>query len=193
MTDGLPHYLDLGLSLPITPTGMEDMSFPRAHFDETLAFVVPDYLRQEFSSGVSVRAMEELDIGVPDLSYYAEKLRNYLPQARLHVLDSPRSFFQGTAGELDAMVYGAAAGSAWCLVYPNFSVAVPHPDVLAVPMAFPVARGDQEMVYFISQWLTLKEKDRTIERLFDYWIQGRQETQSEPRWSVIRNVLGWVE
>ena len=60
-------------------------------------------------------------------------------------------------------------------------------------MAFPVARGDQEMVYFISQWLTLKEKDRTIERLFDYWIQGRQETQSEPRWSVIRNVLGWVD
>ena len=169
------------------------MSFPRAHFDETLAFVVPDYLRQEFSSGASVRAMEELDIGVPDLNYYSEKVRNYLPQARLHVLDSPRSFFEGRAGELDAMVYGAAAGSAWCLVYPDFSVAVPHPDVLAVPMAFPVARGDQEMVYFISQWLTLKEKDRTIERLFDYWIQGRQETQSEPRWSVIRNVLGWVQ
>ncbi len=29
--------------------------------------------------------------------------------------------------------------------------------------------------------------------LYDYWILGKEVEAKEPRWSVIRNVLHWIE
>lgn len=126
------------------------------------------------------------------MPYYADKLRRYVPNAEIVVLDSPREFFTDKRGDLDAFVYGAASGSSWSLIYPSFSVAIPQPDVLAVPLAYLLPRGDPEMMEFINHWIELKEKDETIERLYDYWILGEMEGRRKPRWSIIRDVLGWV-
>jgi hypothetical protein len=48
------------------------------------------------------------------------------------------------------------------------------------------------MVDFINLWIDLKKKDKTIARLYDYWILGKHAVPEVPRWSVIRNVLHWV-
>jgi hypothetical protein len=90
------------------------------------------------------------------------------------------------------VLYSAEAGSAWTLVYPNFSIAVPQPDVISIPMAYPVGLGDERMVAFMNHWLELKRQDGTLQRLKEYWIQGRKPEDSTRRWSVIRDVLGWV-
>jgi len=125
--------------------------------------------------------------------YYREKIRQYLPQAELIEIETPREFFRDKEGRFDALVFTAEAGSAWCLVYPEFSVAVPQPDLLAVPLAYPVARGDQDSVEFLSAWVYLKQTDQTIQRLFRHWILGEAAKQRGPRWSIIRDVLGWVD
>jgi hypothetical protein len=49
------------------------------------------------------------------------------------------------------------------------------------------------MLDFLNTWIILKKKDDTIERIYDYWILGRGAKKKEPRWSVVRNVLHWVE
>jgi len=77
-------------------------------------------------------------------------------------------------GDLDALVYSAEAGSAWSLIYPAYTVAVPRPDVLAVPMAYVIEHDDHELVDFVNTWINLKKKDQTIDRLYDYWILGRK-------------------
>ena len=33
----------------------------------------------------------------------------------------------------------------------------------------------------------------TIEELFEYWIKGKNTTKQTPQWSVIRDVLHWVD
>ena len=43
------------------------------------------------------------------------------------------------------------------------------------------------------RFIDLKRRDRTLDRLYDYWILGRAADRAEPRWCVIRDVLGWVE
>jgi hypothetical protein len=115
------------------------------------------------------------------------------PLAELVPLGSPREFFTRKEDELDALVYSAEAGSAWSLVYPAYTVAIPHPDVQAVPTAYEIAHGDREWVDFVDTWIELKKKDRTIARLYDYWILGRSAVEREPRWSIMRNVLHWVD
>ena len=55
-----------------------------------------------------------------------------------------------------------------------------------------MARGDPELVSVVDTWIELKKKDTTIAALYDYWILGKNAAPKQPRWSVLRNVLHWV-
>ena len=90
-------------------------------------------------------------------------------------------------------MYSAEAGSAWTLLYPAFSVVVPQPDVLAVPLAYGMPRGERDLADFVNTWIELKTKDQTIRVLYDYWILGQTGVERAPRWSVIRDVLHLVK
>ncbi|MGD8376198.1 MAG: cation:dicarboxylase symporter family transporter [Acidobacteriota bacterium] len=180
-------------SIPFTPDLTRQVSFASPHLEGTAAFIVPDHRREEFSSRAAVQAHESLRIGMPDVPYYERILQDYLPKAEILLLDSPRPFLRGEVEGLDAYLYTAEAGSAWTLVYPAFSVAVPKPDILAIPAACAVRKGDPEWLDYLDAWIELKRKDEDLDRLFDRWILGEEARSSRPRWSVIRDVLGWVE
>jgi Na+/H+-dicarboxylate symporter len=187
-------YLDMGgVGMAVTTQRLEQVSFAQPHAEETLAFVVRDHRRDEFSSRAAVQRHKTLRLAVLNAPYYIEKVKRYLPQAELVLVESPRDFFRDTSGALDALVFTAESGSAWSLVYPSFSVAVPRPDVLTVPLAFPVARGNEAMVELLSTWIGLKQRDKTIERLYEHWILGQAAAKKGPRWSIVRDVLHWVD
>ena len=187
-------YLDMGgAGIAVTTERLEEISFSEPYAEETLAFIVRDHRREEFNSREAVRAHKTLRVGVLKAPYYIEKVKKYLPQAEIVLLDSPRAFFRDTSGELDALIFTAESGSAWSLVYPSYSVAVPQPDILTVPLAYPVARGDDAMVDLLSTWINLKQRDKTIEYLYQHWILGADAAETGPRWSVIRDVLHWVD
>ena len=77
--------------------------------------------------------------------------------------------------------------------YPAFTVAIPQPDVLTAPVAYPLARGDEDLAAFLNLWIELKKQDKTIPALYDYWILGKNAVPQKPRWSVVRNVLHWID
>ena len=56
-----------------------------------------------------------------------------------------------------------------------------------------MARADQELVDYVNVLIDLKKSDGTLKKLYDYWVQGRFAANKQPRWSVIRNVLHWVD
>jgi ABC-type amino acid transport substrate-binding protein len=187
-------YLDTVMSgMLLTADLLDKMAFSAPYLDETLAFLVRDHHRHVFSNLELLRLMESPRIAVLDVPYYTRMLQSYLPQAEVVVLESPRDFLRDESGELDAMLFSAEAGSAWSLIYPEFSVAVPKPDLVSIPLAYPLARGEEEMARFLSAWIELKRKDGTISQLYERWILGQSARASEARWSVIHDVLGWVD
>jgi hypothetical protein len=44
----------------------------------------------------------------------------------------------------------------------------------------------------IRKYLRRIEK-KFIDELFDHWILGRGAEYDQPRWSIIRDMLGWVD
>ncbi|MGI9455783.1 MAG: cation:dicarboxylate symporter family transporter, partial [Aeoliella sp.] len=147
--------------LTITPDRMLDMRFSDPYMKATMSFVVRDHVRAKFSNRKAIKALREPRIGVLDVPYYIATLQSYLPQAEIVKLDSPGDFFRQGNEELDALFLSAERGSAWTLVYPEFSVAVPQPDVLAAPVAIATARDAETLTDFINAWLRLKREDRT--------------------------------
>src|SRR5262249_32382651 len=93
---------------------------------------------------------------------------------------------------VDGVVFPAERGSYYTLLYPAFSVAIPHPLAIRFRLAYPVDRRDLESARFLEIWIDLQRKNGTIHKLYDHWILGRDAQPKQPRWSVIRNVLHWV-
>ena len=180
--------------VPLTTERAADTLFSSPYLDETIAIIVRDHLRDQFATWSGIRGRAGVRLGIPDVSYYAEKVDTGLPNVTLSRFQSVEAMFSGTtAGDLDGLVLTAERGSAWTLMHPEYSVVVPTPGLIKVPLAYPIARHDAAFAAFIDAWIELKKKDGTIERLYDYWILGRNATPTRPRWSILRNVLHWVE
>jgi ABC-type amino acid transport substrate-binding protein len=197
--DRLPQAIanaecDLVMSgLVVTTTRASEVVFSDAYLDETLAFVTLDAKRNQFASWDEVRARPELRIGIPDMPYYVQKLEERLPQADVRRVSDFTTFFAtGDQAGLDALVFPAERGSAWTLMYPKLAVVVPEPDLVKVPLAYPIGGNDQAFARFINTWIELKRKDGTIDGLYKYWILGQDAAAKEPRWSIMRNVLHWT-
>jgi len=177
--------------LAITPSQLQKMDFSASVLQETMAFIVRDHRRDEFRSEEAVRSLETLHLAVPQRSYYESKIRGLYPNAKLTLVDSPRAFFRADSDRFDALVFAAEAGSAWTLIYPEFTVAVPHPSLIRVPIGYATASSDTRMGQFVDSWIQLKRDDGTTERLFAYWFEGQDPPERTRRWSLARDVLGW--
>ena len=192
--------LDAGLfdvimaGIAVTTPRLEKLTFSAPYMEGTLCFIVRDHRRAEFATREAVQSIPKLKIGIPHLAdYFFPKLKAYLPQADIIQVDSVEEYFETNPNQLDALLIEAEGGSAWTLRYPQFKVVVPKPDVSRIPIAYPVAGRDREFADFLSHWITLKKNSLEYSRLYDHWILGLDAEPKHPRWSIVRNVLGWVE
>lgn len=188
------HQVDIIMSgVFVTAQRLMNVRFSTPYMDSTAAFVVKDYRADEFADLEEIRQMDGIMIGVPKSVFAQERLQKTFPNAEFVPLNSIREFFEFTTRKLDALLLDAQAGSAWTLLYPDYQPVVPKPDIYIIPRAYPVAGRDPGMADFISQWIELKKKTPDYQRLYQYWIMGQGAVEKKPRWSIIRNVLGWVE
>lgn len=174
----------------VTPERAVRFAFTNPYFDLTLALIVRDFDRDRFADLSSVRKIDNLKLAVGRSDYYQRAVKELLPLAEIVVLDSPRAFLRGEIGEADALVYSAETGAAWTLIYPKFSVIVPRGLSFKAPVGLALPDGQAEFLNFMNTWLDLKTKNGVIARFYDHWILGKDEAGKEPRWSVMRNVLG---
>jgi ABC-type amino acid transport substrate-binding protein len=185
-------YCDMGISQKVTPKLSLVQNYAISHMDYTLAFLVKDHKRHQFNDLDALRN-ESLIIAVSDGHYYQQQIHKLLPKAELLIIDSYSDYIKQYGDKADALLTVAEKGSAWSLLYPEYAVATPFADTIKIPIAFPIPKEEQALADFLKVWITLKQKDGTVNRLFDYWILGHQLEEHEKRWSVIRNVLHWVQ
>ncbi len=177
----------------ITTPRLERMGFSNPYMEVVLALVVRDHRRKEFATLDGIFSREDLRIGVVSYDYFASKVQDQAPGIEVVQVASIRDFFENKGDDLDALLTNAEAASAWTLLYPQFAVVVPQPEVVAQPLAYPLRKHDTEMERFVSHWIDLKKGSLQFQQLYQHWILGQTSQQEEPRWSIIRSVLHWVD
>ena len=196
--DGLAGQLaagagDIAMSgVAVTPDRATGTLFSAPYLDETLAFVTRDQLRDRFRTWDDIRQLGAVRVGVPDVPLFRRAVSARAPELQLVPLRQLDQFLTGR-DEVMAYVLPAERGSVLTLLHPAYSVVVPQPDTIKVPIAYPLARSDERWVRFINTWLDLKRRDGTLDALYRHWILGEHAARPKPRWSVVRNVLHWVE
>ncbi len=178
---------------PVTAGRASQILHSEPYLDETLAFVVKDRLRESFSSWANIRELGSFSVLIPALPYFSDVVRTRAPALQLTLAASMTQIEQALKnGTSDAVVLPAERGSVLSLLYPKYTVVVPEPGIVKIPLAYPVARRDHELAAFLNTWIELKRRDGTIDALYGHWILGKQAVKREPRWSIMRNVLHWV-
>jgi ABC-type amino acid transport substrate-binding protein len=173
--------------------GVARRAFSTPYEKLNVGFLVVDRRRQEFSRGDELRARRDLRLAIPNDPYYIGRLGRYFPNAELVPVDDVKEFLDDDTDRFDAMLIAAEVGAWWSLLRPEFSVTVPQPPIQELPLAFSLPLGETEWQTTVNAWIELKRSDDTVRQLYEHWILGQGAERQQPRWSVIRNVLGWVD
>jgi Na+/H+-dicarboxylate symporter/ABC-type amino acid transport substrate-binding protein len=185
--------VDLVMSgVVVTAARAAAMLFSQPYQEETLAFLVKDHLRDRFASWESIRAIGPVKIGAPDLPYFVSLLKSKLPQASFETIQADQVLLNRGA-HMDIILMSAERGSILTLLHPEYAIAVPAPSTLKLPIAYPIGRRDERFRVFVDTWIELQRRNGTIADLYAHWVLGKDAEKRKPRWSVIRNLLHWVD
>jgi Na+/H+-dicarboxylate symporter/ABC-type amino acid transport substrate-binding protein len=174
-----PDLLDQGVvdvvmaGVPIALELSRFVDFSDPYLDLHLAFLVEDYRRDEFRDLSKLRRREGLRIAALDDPYSLGRAQSLLPEATIVPIPDPRAFLEKRGEPTDAMIYAAEIASAWSLLYPQYSVAVPGGSIPSLPLTYMLPREEPELLRFTNDWIQLKRGDGTIQELYDHWILGR--------------------
>ena len=64
---------------------------------------------------------------------------------------------------------------------------------MKIPSAFGLALDAGELADAINEWVVFATNEGMIQRSYAYWILGQGAEGKQPRWSILRNVLGWID
>jgi Na+/H+-dicarboxylate symporter len=178
------------------PFWLPSLRLSAPYMTGTMGLAVRDDRRHEFASIEELHRSHDLKIGVPlDARQVQYSMRRYFGDADVEfiTLEFWQPFFEGKHPELDAFLVPAENGSAWSLLHPEYTVVVPQPDPVKVPSAFGLALNAGELTDAVNEWVVFATNEGMIQRAYDYWILGQGAGEKRPRWSIVRDVLGWVE
>jgi ABC-type amino acid transport substrate-binding protein len=166
-------------------------SFSRSYLDLTLALIVPDHMRDIYSN-IEELKQRDITIALVVSHYFRSRVHQVLPNAKIVILDSAEEFFTNNKHGAEVLVLSAEEGAAYTYRYPRYTV-VNTPSVVKIPASYALPKGDFEMVEFISNWVDLKRSEGTTDQLYQYWMLGGVTNKKEPRWSIIKDVLHWID
>jgi len=108
-------------------------------------------------------------------------------------MEEQRRILESASEDVDAIIDMAEEAAAWTVLYPSFSLVVPKPTTF-VPVAYAVASENSRLLTALNAWLLAEKSSGTIDALYSHWMLGEAaKTERPPRWSVIRDVLEWVD
>ena len=184
---------DLALGTVLSMDTAKWLDFSDPYLDLTMALMVRDHRRGEFALREQIERMAGLRLGVPDSSYYRRRVQSLLPNAEIITIGPIDEALTDEGVDVDALVFVAEVGSAYSLLHPDWAVVVPDPPLQQIPVAFALPTGDTAWANYVNSWIELKKRDGTIEQLYAHWVLGRGAEPKRPRWSIARDVLGWLD
>jgi ABC-type amino acid transport substrate-binding protein len=186
-------YFDLaGCGFALTSARSADLHLSASYLDLHAAFLVPGSRRHDLDSIANLAARAAPIIAVASDQEFAALVEVSIPYAKIVRLDRYDSFLDGRRPEICALFTTAETGSALTLLHPSYSVVIPSDLKITIPCVFVLSGNDAAMQQFLNNWILLRQKNGILDRLYDHWILGKTAERRGPRWSVLRNVLGWV-
>ena len=163
-----------------------------SYLELNLALLVEDHRAKDFDTREEIKAMAGVRLGA--IKGMVNLRPGIFRDAQMQILsiEEPREFLGGKHPDLDAMIVSAESGAVLTMSHPRFSIVIPKGVSLRVPIVF-ATKDRGELSRLVDSWIELKRKDGTIQKLYEHWVLGKELTKTKKRWSILRDVLAWVD
>ena len=190
------RQVDIVTSLPYTHQLVRRLRMSTPYMNATIGLLVQDSRRNEFATLADIRSHDRLVLGVfgeRDLGEdYVRAFVGDVPY-EIVVYESFDEVLAGGRPAPDAIVLLSEAGMAWSLLHPDYTVVIPQSVLIRRPLAFGLASDADQLEEYVNEWVTLQQARGAFDRAYDYWVLGKGAEERAPRWSIARNVLGWID
>lgn len=168
------------------------MNFSQPYDEEDIVIIVPTKRIAEFMDLAAVERNSKLKIAT--YGALLSTAQHHFPFAKITELQTASTLMRPLLSEeVDVALWLRSQGLAWCLSHPDF-VPVDYAGLLGKNyLAYAVSLYATQWVSFINHWLTLKEQSGFQAEMRRFWIKGENIQEPTPRWSIIRNILHWVD
>ncbi|SET72087.1 cation:dicarboxylate symporter family transporter [Thalassotalea agarivorans] len=185
---------DIAVSgLQMTTSSIQRLMYTDPVLELHYSVVVKDHRVQEFSNEKNILDHREVRLAaVGDYSIIPQLKKRY-PNLVVENIDSDRTFFEDDGKTWDGLLISLEAGKAWTILYPGYTTLFNREKIKSYPASYAVAKRNESLHTFLNNWLTIQHASGFVNELYSYWILGENAVPKGSRWSIIKDVLGWVE
>ncbi len=186
-------HFDLAVGeIPSSIHNLEFFEESEAYLELHAALVVRDHRVKEFKTLKAIRRAGGFRIACVEGGLLVKTGRSNVPGLEVVLIPNEEVFLADASGRLDALLTTAESGSVLSMIHPEFSMIVPEGVHVRVPVVIAVQEST-ELHRLVNTWVNLMRRNGTVDALYEHWILGGAAAKQTPRWSVVRNVFGWVK
>jgi Na+/H+-dicarboxylate symporter/ABC-type amino acid transport substrate-binding protein len=183
-------------ALPVSLRSAEKFAMSVPVYTSSIGLIVKDSRRDQFRTWEDIRNLgAAFRVAIPDTPNAHALAKDLIKDATLVPYRDKaelKKILEAGAPDSDAIASMSEEGATWTLLYPDFSLVVPRPTVFN-PVAYAFALDNKKLPEAFDAWLVAEKSRGTVDQLYRHWMLGEaSELQRPQRWSVIRNVLHWV-
>jgi hypothetical protein len=178
-----------GIASTIRSLGLYRESAP--YLSLHAALLVEDGRVRDFRTLGAIQALGRVRLGFEAGGLVVQTGRDLITGVEVVEIEREQDFLEGRV-DVDAVLTTAEEGAVTTMLHPLFSVVVPEGVQVMVPLVFAVQESEG-LGRLVDTWIRLKREDGMIDVLYEHWILGKRTKVKTARWSVVRNVLGWVD
>ncbi len=187
-------FYDIGMcELSVTEDRLKQLYFSDPYMTSRIVFVMRKKFRKQLSSVDEILLRPHIKVCVLTGSSYEGLARKLFPSSQIVSIQNYEDFVAKYPN--DVLILGEPQAISWSLNYPNFTVVTPDPPLASESFAYALPLNSDRFLAFINLWLKLKNSEGFTKNQYDLWVLGKTENsvEQEPRWSILRNWLHWVE
>ncbi len=181
---------DIAMSgIYVTQRRLESFGVSEPYFQSPLAFFTLRRRGPEFLTRAQLLSKTDLRIGIFNDSVLIPLCQKTLPQAQIVI----------EPGYAEVPDFSKVDGAFWTMAQAE-ALAAAHPSLVAVEtsgigspflFAYLTPPRSEEFLRLVNYSLLASQKSGFAKAQNDYWINRMPRLDSTPRWSILRNVLGF--
>lgn len=185
---------DIAMSaVSINESRLQALNFTESYMTPRLCFVVQEKMRKVFSTIESVSNNKNFRLAVLKGSSFETTAKELFPDKTLILLNSYEDFHSRDPNV--ALLWEEQEAIAWTLCHRDYRIVFPQPPLGYDSLGYAIRTDSPRLIHYLDQWLELKKSQGFTDRQRDLWVKGKTEIVGlpQPRWSIIRNVLHWID
>jgi ABC-type amino acid transport substrate-binding protein len=166
------------------------MALSHVYEQERIGFLVADFDRNRFASLADI-ADAPVKLGIQGVDDLGAIIRQRLTAATFDRYPTIEALVAAVPRQIDAAVMPIDRAFYFSRTRPELSAVLPEETTSSVMLAYALPQGELEFRNIIDSWIDLKRGQLAFDSARAYWVRGEGLRPQKPRWSIMRDVLGW--